>query len=232
MEHTITEKLGTAGLVFALFCGCSASTALIRDPAMLVKDPGSLVGHPKFEKNVARVVAIWESSTGTDVDARNCRGFAGQILFFGPECQTGVRVRGVVNIYEFDHYDQESENNPEPLHTFSFVSDAWEVHRTEGSLGHSYSVFIPYMSQNKDQVNCGLKVEIVLEDGRKVTTPITQVMLHGKNSKAAAISKTRGFVRENQIGQNSDGNPVFDSPHAPKSADRTMDTFRIPLPKR
>ena len=49
MEHTITEKLGTAGLVFALFCGCSASTALIRDPAMLVKDPGILVGHPKFE---------------------------------------------------------------------------------------------------------------------------------------------------------------------------------------
>jgi hypothetical protein len=141
-------------------------------------------------------------------------------------------VRGVVNIYEFDHYDQESENNPEPLHTFSFVSDAWEVHRTEGSLGHSYSVFIPYMSKNKDQVNCGLKVEIVLEDGRKVSTPITQVLLHGKDSKAAAVSRTRGFVRENHIGPGSDGNPVSDSAYPRKSDDSSMETFRIPLPKR
>ena len=41
---------------------------------------------------------------------------------------------------------------------------SWEVHRTEGTLGHSYSVFIPYMNTaNKDQVNCGLKVEIAME---------------------------------------------------------------------
>ncbi len=232
MHQLITMKLAIAGLAIATFCGCSASTALIRDPALLVKDPGSLVGHPKIEKNVARIVAIWEPSTGKDVNDRNCRGFAGQILFFGPTCQTGTRVHGVVNVYEYDHYDQESDDNPEPLHTFKFEPEAWEVHRTEGSLGHSYSVFIPYMSKYKDQVNCGLKVEIAMEDGRKVSTPTTQVLLHGKNSNALALGRTRGFVREHRITSDVSTGPAVDGAESLNSGDRTMDTFSIPFPKR
>ena len=232
MERKLIIKLQIASLILVIFCGCSATTALIHDPAVLVKDPGILVGRPKFEKNVARVVAIWEPSTGKDVNDRNCRGFAGQILFFGPACETGVRVNGTVNIYEFDHFDQDSDDKPEPLHTFKFVPEAWEVHRTEGSLGHSYSVFIPYMSKNKDQVNCGLKVEIVMEDGRKVSTPTTQVLLHGKQGNSQSSKFSRGFVRENQIVSDVTPKSPGSSPDSPESSPRKLETLSIPLPKR
>lgn len=231
MESAGSSRIIAVGLIVATICGCSASTALINNPRVLVKDPGSLVGHPRIEKNVARVVSIWEPSTGKGIDDRNCRGFAGQILFFGPSCETGVRVRGKVNIYEYDHYNEDSEEIPQPLHTFAFEPDAWEIHRTEGSLGHSYSVFIPYMSKNRDQVNCGLKVEIVLEDGRKVSTPTTEVLLHGKNSNALAGGQTRGFVRENRIGPKVVSEPVVATGDS-NGSERKMETFSIPLPKR
>ena len=232
MERMIPNLPGIACLMVAVFCGCSATTALIHDPAVLVKDPGVLVGRPRFEKNVARVVAIWEPSTGKDVNDRNCRGFAGQILFFGPACETGVRVHGTVNIYEYDHFDQDSDEPPEPLHTFTFVPDAWEVHRTEGSLGHSYSVFIPYMSKNKEQVHCGLKVEIVMEDGRKVSTPTTQVLLHGKQENSQSSGSNHGFVREKQIVSEVTQKSPGISSDSPEPPPRKLETLSIPLPKR
>lgn len=231
METKLTIKPKIASLLVACFCGCSATNALIHDPAVLVNDPGILIGRPRFEKNVARVVAIWEPSTGKDVNDRNCRGFAGQILFFGPDCETGVRVNGTVNIYEYDHFDQDSDEPPEPLHTFSFVPAAWEVHRTEGSLGHSYSVFIPYMSKHKEQVNCGLKVEIVLENGRKVSTPTTQVLLHGKQEQAQPGKLSRGFVRENRIVSDVSPKSPGVSTDTPQSAPRKLETLSIPLPR-
>lgn len=233
MKTLTLGLLASASLSLALSCGCASSTALIRDPSMLVRDPGRLVGHPRVEKNVARVVSIWEPSTGKGLDDRNSRGFAGQILFFGPGCETGARVRGKVNIYQYDHFDPDAEDYPEPLHTFAFEPDAWEVHRTEGTLGHSYSVFIPYMNTaNKDQVNCGLKVEIVLEDGRKVSTVTTQVLLHGKNHGALAAGKTRGFVQQHRIGPEVGAKPLVYNSESPQAAPRKLETLSIPLPRK
>ena len=232
MRQSAFNSLVSASLMMVVFSGCASSTALIRDPSMLVRDPGRLVGHPRIEQNVARVVSIWEPSSGKGLDDRNSRGFAGQILFFGAGCETGARVRGKVSIYQYDKYDADSDENPEPLHTFSFEPDAWDVHRTEGTLGHSYSVFIPYMNtRNKDQVNCGLKVEIVLEDGRKVSTQTTAVLLHGKNTGSLAARQTRGFVRQNRIGPKEGTEPVVYHSDAPIAAARTLETLSIPLPK-
>lgn len=190
-----------AGSSLALIVvGCSSSDSLIRDTSRLVRDPGRIVGRPRIEKNVIRVVALWEPSSGKGIDDKPARGFAGQILFFGSSTDTGCRVRGTVNIYEYDKYDPESLEDMTPLHTFSFHPDTWESHRTEGTLGHSYSCFIPYMNKHKEQVNCGLKVELVTEDGQKISSDVTEILLPSRYSTARAAARTRGFVRETQIG--------------------------------
>ena len=219
-------------LMMVIFSGCASSTALIRDPALLVKDPGSLVGHPRIEKNVARVVALWETTTGKGVDDKNARGFAGQILFFGSGCETGARVHGTVNIYEYDNYDVNSDDDPELLHTFTFDPDAWEVHRGIGTFGHSYSVFIPYMNHHKNQVHCGLKVELVLDDGRRISTGTTEVLLQGKHGRSGTSESTRGFVRQTQIRPNPDAILGKVSSGEPSSEPRSLNTLSIPLPKR
>ena len=212
---------------------------MFREPSVLVKDPGSLVGHPKVEKNVAKIVALWEPATGKGVDDLNARGFTGQILFFGSGCETGARVHGKVNIYEYDNFNSDSLDEPQLIHTFAFDADAWDVHHTQGTFGHSYSVFIPYVQKHREQVHCGLKVEIVLEDGRTVATRPIDVLLPGKHSDAEPSGPTRGFVRNSQITADIEamtGEPYFGVPHTVSidqaPAPRKLDTLSIPLPKK
>ena len=210
--------------------GCSLSGTVFRDPAVLVRDPGVLIGRPRVEKHIVRIVSLWEPSNGKGVDEKPSRGFAGQILYFGPKSETGARVRGQVNIYQYDDFDPESEEDLTPLHTFSFDPDAWDLHHTEGTLGHSYSCFIPYMRKHKDQVNVGLKVEFVSEDGQRVSSDITEVLLPSRSASTRAAGITRGFVREAQLG----GKPATD-PH--RQADPavgnspSLDALTIPFPR-
>jgi hypothetical protein len=220
-----------AALTLGLTLGCNTSGSIFRDPGMLVKDPGRIVGRPKIERNVARIVTLWEASQGKDPSDKPARGFAGQILFFGPHGDTGSRIHGTVVIYEYDNYDADSLDDPEPLHSFKFEPDAWDLHRTEGTLGHSYSCFIPYMSKNRDQVKCGLKVEFIDDAGRKVTSEIVEVLLPSRSATTKAAAATRGFVRESQIG----GKPLVQkilSAEAEPDKPRTLDSLSIPLPKR
>jgi len=232
MRDSTFHLAAAAILMTIVLSGCVTTSTLIRDPAVLVKDPGSLVGHPRIEKNVARVVALWEPTTGKGIDDQNARGFAGQILFFGSGCETGARVHGTVHIYEYDHYDSNSDDDPELLHTFTFDPDAWEVHRGVGTFGHSYSVFIPYMNHHKDQVHCGLKVELVLDDGRRISTSTTEVLLQGRRGRSEKSNPNRGFVRQTQIRPNSDAKSGQASGGIPSSEPRSLNTLSIPLPKR
>ncbi|MFM8476840.1 MAG: hypothetical protein ACKOEO_13765 [Planctomycetaceae bacterium] len=206
--------------------GCQ-SGSLLRNPSQLIRDPGRIVGRPRIEKSVGRVVTLWEPSHGKDANGRNARGFAGQILFFGPGGQTGCRIHGKVVVSVFDQYDPESEEDPILLHRYEFDADAWEAHRGEGTLGHSYSVFIPYARSHRDQVNCALKVELIQEDGRTISSQETEVLLPGRNTVQAAASRTRGFVRESRI---EPGKRV--TPASATQPEDTLDTMSIPLPRK
>ena len=238
MNKSVFQLIASASLASALLTGCASTTTLLREPSVLVKDPGSLIGRPKVEKNVAKIVALWESSSGKGLDDLNARGFTGQILFFGSGCETGARVHGKVNIYEYDNFNPDSLDEPELIHTFSFEPEAWDVHHAEGTFGHSYRVFVPYVQKHRNQVHCGLKVEIVLEDGRTVSTQPTDVLLPGRNSDSESTHKTRGFVRNSQITSDIEavtGEPYFGEPRnvsvKPALAPRKLDTLSIPLPK-
>jgi hypothetical protein len=232
MKDSAIHLPAVAILMFVTLSGCASSTALIHDPSVLVKDPGSLVGHPRIEKDVARVVALWEPATGKGIDDKNARGFAGQILFFGSGCATGARVHGKVNIYEYDNYKSDSDDEPELLHTFAFEPDAWEAHRAVGTFGHSYGVFIPYMNKHRNSVHCGLKVELVLDDGRIVSTATTEVLLHGKNETSQSRDATRGFVRQKQIVSDVAAKSGQHAVAEPETATGKLETLSIPLPQR
>ena len=231
MNHRYLFTALLTTLLPCLTIGCNSSGSMFRDPGMLVKDPGRIVGRPKIERNVARIVTLWEASQGKDPSDKPARGFAGQILFFGPHGDTGVRIHGKVVISEYDNYDVEALDEPEPLHSFTFEPDAWDLHRTEGTLGHSYSCFIPYMSKNRDQVTCGLKVDFIDEDGREVSSEIVEVMLPSRSATNKAAATSRGFVREAQIG----GKPLVQknvSVDAESGKPMRLESFSIPLPSK
>jgi hypothetical protein len=227
----VLNLLVAVGCSLVQLTGCSSQGSLFRDPGVLLHDPGRVIGRPKVEKNVVRIVTLWEAAQGRDPSDKPARGFAGQILFFGPNGETGARVNGRVVIYEYDNYESDSIDEPEPLHSFTFEPDAWDVHRTEGTLGHSYSCFIPYMNRHRDQVHCGLRVEFIGEDGRRVSSEIVEVMLPSRSASAKAASLTRGFVRETQLGRN----PVIHQVQVAEPDDqkaKKLESVSIPLPKK
>lgn len=168
------------------------------------------MGRPRTEKNVVKILCLWEPSQGTGVDGKPTRGFAGQILFFGPKDKAAVRAAGEVRITEYEPYDPEAEELPEPLHTFNFTAEAWDVHCTEGSLGYSYSVFIPYTKKHRDVAHCGLKVEFIGEGGRNVASDITAVVLPAKGASVTtalrrdAVRNTRQASRS-KVRESTDG---------------------------
>ena len=215
-----------AAIALCAVSGCSSGT-LLHTPRQIVRDPGRLIGRPRIEQNIGRIVTLWEPAQGKDPDGHNSRGFAGQILFFGPNGKTGCRIRGKVMISVYDQYDAEATDDPVLLHRYEFDEAAWEAHRGEGTLGHSYSVFIPYARPHKDQVNCALKVELTQEDGRTVSSQETEVLLPGRNTVQAAASRTRGFVRESRI---EPGKRV--TPASATQPEDSLDTMSIPLPRK
>ena len=97
-------RILATSLALSICTGCSSTGQIFRDPAILVRDPGQLIGRPKVEKTIVRIVSLWEAASGKDPSDKPARGFAGQILFFGPTGETGARVHGKVVIYEYDNY--------------------------------------------------------------------------------------------------------------------------------
>lgn len=218
--------------LLVLVSGCSSAGSFFSHPSQLVKDPGRLIGRPKMEENVVRIISLWEAANGKDPDGKPARGFAGQILFFGPKDLNGVRVNGKVVIYEYDEFDPESLDDPVPIHSFTFEPDAWDLHRTEGTLGHSYSCFIPYMKRHRDQVNCGLKVEFINDKGQRVSSETVEVLLPSRAASSAAAAKTRGFVREKQLGVKPAVEQTSHESQNPESESNKLESVSIPLPSR
>lgn len=117
------------------------------------------------ENNPAvRMIAIWEPAEGHGIDGMPTRGFAGQILFVGAHSRS-LAVDGDVSVYVFDDVGTPQEQ-AKPIHRFDFSSEAWEVHRHEGSLGSTYNVFIPYTRENWIyQARCELLVRLKSQAG-------------------------------------------------------------------
>jgi len=214
-------------LVILPMMGCASSTAIIQDP-------GRLIGRPRPVTSVGKIITLWEAADGADIDGMPARGFAGQIMFFNVD-ESPVKVDGKVVIYQYDRYDEAAEDST-PIHSFTFEPEAWNVHCSEGTLGHTYSVFVPYMRKHKESVNCGLRVEFYCADGRRVSSGITPILLHGKKSSGTAntmsgLQRTE-IVNKVRGGPNDDSFEVYNASSTRVAEPRPIQKVTIPLQRR
>jgi len=203
-----------------LLVGCN-TTSLFHAPARF------LYARKQTDK-VSRILCLWEVAEGQGLDGNASRGFAGQILFFGYGDPSPVPVKGTVKIYEYDNYDS-ADLNPAPVHTFIFDNGGWNAHVTEGTLGYSYNVFIPYTVPNPDKAECGLKVEFIPDEGRSVSSPYTSIQLSGRQARRAETAVRRDVVK------NGTTQPVTASSDATATVDpdeKKLETLTIDLPKQ
>lgn len=222
MTSSLLRLQIACGLILSgCLTGCSTSSFL-KTSGDILQAPVRLVTGRNSTQSVSKILCLWESAQGQGLDGKPSRGFAGQLMFFEHGNPSPVKVDGQVVIYQYKDYDPDDEDH-HLIHTFRFDSAAWQVHRAEGTLGHTYNVFLPFVEKHKDRVNCALRVEIVLPSGRTVSSPYTEVTLAGKKNGSQGTQR-QPFVTNRQIGGKIE--PV------PQTADEALNTLTIEMPKK
>ncbi len=133
---------------------------------------------------VTQVICIWQPSEGRDSNGMPCRGFAGQILFLAGRNSLPVMVEGDVRIYLFDDQGTDEEQT-KPIHQYDFDSGSWSPHLTKGTLGPTYSVFVPYTRRGTYEAKCALRVRLKPADEPAVFSDMAMVPLDGRPKKTS-----------------------------------------------
>lgn len=173
--------------------GCS-STTLLKTSASVVTAPVRAISGARRQKPVSRILCLWEPAEGQGIDGKPTRGFAGQIMFFSYGERSPIRVHGKVRVFEYADFDPE-EPEPVPIHLFEFSDGGWNAHRSTGTLGESYNIFLPYVEKRNGQVDCGLRVEFETDEGKVISSPFTEITLARASTKAPAKALQRNIVR-------------------------------------
>lgn len=208
----------------AILLNSGCSTSLFQAPVEVLKSPVALLSSMRAQKTIGRILCLWEPSEGLGVDGLPSRGFAGQILFFGHGGATPVPVKGTVRIMEYVNYDPD-EIDPTPNHIFTFDDGAWNAHRSKGTLGEAYNVFLPLTDDPRTHVLCALRVEFTDEDGRMVSSPYTEVTLPGRAGRSATNVKRADHAADTSA-KSTNVDPV-----SPASTTK-LESTTIALPQR
>lgn len=90
-----------------------------------------------------RILTIWSDTVLHQPGEPGIRGFGGRIYFYHDDKDDPIEVDGGLMVYAFDAEDFDP-SNPAPLKRFVFTPDQFESHHSKTSMGHSYSVWLPW----------------------------------------------------------------------------------------
>lgn len=173
----MSSRLACVLLAGLMISGCGGGKSIRRWFGGPKEFPKATAENPAVE-----VVSVWQPAEGTGVNGLPSRGFAGQVMFFTRTSPEPVQVNGDVRIYLFDDTGTVEERK-KPIHQFDFTPEAWNTHITDGTLGASYNVFIPYTKDNPYQTRCNLRVRIQQPNKPPVFSEAIAVTLPGPIAK-------------------------------------------------
>lgn len=225
--RTSSFKLLISLCACTLLVGCSSST-LLKSSGNVLTSPARLISSSRKEPPIGKILCLWEAAEGQGLDGKPTRGFAGQIMFFTHGEPSPVRVKGKVRVFEYADYTSD-RTDQKPDHLFEFDNGAWNAHITDGTIGETYNVFLPYVKGDTGHATCALRVEYESPEGRVTSSPYTEVTLVSKTSQQSLTGMTRNVIH------NSTTDPGKDVSLQPTAADTkraSLDSTTIKLPKK
>ncbi|HMP07009.1 MAG TPA: hypothetical protein PJ982_11705, partial [Lacipirellulaceae bacterium] len=90
-----------------------------------------------------RLVSAWTEATHHRAGEKPTRGFGGRLAFFTNASENPVRVDGQLVVYAFDETSR-ADYETQPTRRYVFPADQFAVYESEGPLGPSYSVWLPW----------------------------------------------------------------------------------------
>jgi len=146
MKLAKKHLLGFAAIALAVTAvGCESLTADSAANKKKKKD-SSWFSFKKKEYQVPQsMTATWASDVLTLPGKPPTRGFGGRFYFYNEKTQA-IPVDGDLVVYGFDdtNKQQVTEDLSQPNKRFRFTAEQFTTHFTEGELGASYSVWIPW----------------------------------------------------------------------------------------
>lgn len=189
--HVWTRGLGLLLSVAAVcaVAGCATllTTSPLETPWPWESDEEEPVGTPPN-----KLVAIWSSAMLTAPGQAATRGFGGRIYFYDAESKP-TEVSGTLMVYAFDDTHR-AASTQRPQRKYVFKPEQLQDHRSEGRLGVSYSVWLPWDAADGPQREISLLPILLPEGGQPLVGDQSRQLLSGNREEPAENAAAGGFA--------------------------------------
>jgi hypothetical protein len=132
-----------------------------------------------------KVVVMWTDAVLHQPGQPPRRGFGGRLMFYNEESKHPIKVDGALVIYAFEETGKPAKS-VKPDRKYVFTREQLPAHHSKSSLGHSYSVWLPWDEAGGEQKEISLIVRFVPESGPVVLSEQTKHILPGAKPHGAA----------------------------------------------
>jgi hypothetical protein len=173
------------------------------------------------------MTATWSHDILTLPGKAPTRGFGGRFYFYNEKTQA-IPVDGDLVVYGFDdtNKQQSTEDLSQANKRFRFTSEQFTTHFTEGELGASYSVWIPWDEAYGAPKKIMLIPTFLTKDGRTVRGAAASLNLPGvskEQPRETTVQQASALLPSSQPNLNNGGQ----FPSNPESGLRTT-TIQVP----
>lgn len=168
---------------------------------------------PDAPENFGEAVKMdiaWKDDVLPGPDGQMQRGVGGRVHFLDKHGKA-TRVNGSLTVYGFDEHNGQA-TSPRPDKRFHFKDEELQVVYSQSTIGHSYSIWLPWDGQGYQRHIAVLPI-FRAEDGRLLKGDHAQAVLYGPENphpiSTSRHNKQRRF-EENQLVERV----VYQSPQA------------------
>lgn len=183
-------------------------------------------------KPPGRLIATWSDAVLNTAGRRSTRGFAGRVMFYETEGDKPIVVNGSVTVYAYLDGTEQDEHVV-PVRKYVFPAEKFQEHYSEGNLGPSYSLWLPWDEVGGIQQQVSLIARFDGPEQATIVSESTRHVLPGRPAPANLVgTRPPGHPqRAPEVRQLSHTAPVS-APPAPLSAAPTqrMSTSTISVP--
>ena len=149
---------------------------------------------PEPYPNPAKMAATWTPDSVMQAGRTPTRGFGGRVFFYDEKSRP-VPVEGTLVVHGFD----DSSANPQAsVKRFEFTPEQFTRHFSQGDLGASYSIWIPWDAVGGPQRRISLVTSFKTVEGNMVQGVPATLMLPGKVAKETETSELARFSPQYQ----------------------------------
>jgi len=139
-----------------------------------------------------KLTVFWSNEVENRSDRdHGIRGFGGRLYFYGKKPDKAVKVKGDLVVYAFDENNRDPKNVV-PDKKYVFKKEMLEKLYSKSSMGHSYSVWLPWDDVGGPQHEITLTARFTSDGGAMVASDPSKQLLPGSGEMPAVALQPAG----------------------------------------